>query len=115
MWPNSRNRPFREFDSAIPIAIRRIVPYSCFTGCSGPVRSKGFQMTLSRLSYLVAIAEFSDAMRRGADPAFVARHVQRMIDDPATFRTGVALSHAIEDKAFPGTFAEAVFDILCNG
>lgn len=31
------------------------------------------------------------------------------------YRTQISLSWAIEDKAEDGTFAAAIFDILCNG
>lgn len=60
------------------------------------------------------MSDFNDAMQRGADAAFIAQQVQRMIADPATMRTGIALSHMIEDASHDGTFAAAVFDILAG-
>jgi len=54
-----------------------------------------------------ALRNIADMIKAGSSPADVAAFI-------VSNRYHVALSHYIEDKAEPGTFAAAVFDILCN-
>jgi hypothetical protein len=57
-----------------------------------------------------AKAELSRMMAAGATAETVARYVASLPAIP-----GVALSHTIEESAYPGTFAAAVFNLLCDG
>lgn len=62
-----------------------------------------------RSGYLSALSTIVAVMSAGATPADVAAFVV------ALGSVGGAVSRAIENEAYDGTFAAAVFDILCNG
>jgi hypothetical protein len=53
------------------------------------------------------LRKIADMIKAGRGPLWVAFYIQNS-------QHPIALSHYIEDKAEPGTFAAAVFDILCN-
>ena len=66
----------------------------------------------NRSPYLEAVLYIACLMRDGATPERVALAVNSF--SRVDVRTYIALSHEIEDKAHDGTFAAAVFDILCG-
>lgn len=64
--------------------------------------------TTHRTGHVLALATVSAMVRAGRSPEAVAAYVL------ALGMVGASVSRAIEDVAHPGTFAEAVFDILAN-
>jgi hypothetical protein len=64
----------------------------------------------SAAAYRTALAVLVSMMRDGATPRDVAVYVQSL----AYGFGAVGVSHFIEAHAEPGTFAEAVFAILCG-
>lgn len=64
----------------------------------------------ARILAACAMVDVLAMIQGGASPLDVARFVRAQ-----SLPVHVNLSHAIEDVAHDGTFAGAVFDILCNG
>lgn len=61
-----------------------------------------------RVGYLAALSRIAGMITEGASPAEVAAYV-------LTLRSLLpSVSRAIEEQAMPGTFAEAVFNILAD-
>ncbi|KMO11515.1 hypothetical protein [Methylobacterium platani] len=62
-----------------------------------------------RAGYVSALYAIVEMIHGNATPADVAGYIV------ALGALGGAVSRAVEDQAHDGTFAAAVFDILCNG
>jgi hypothetical protein len=60
-------------------------------------------------AFMAMATEFVALMNSGATAGECAEWMTRQMGKPGY----VALSHMIEGAALPGTFAEAVFDMLC--
>lgn len=61
--------------------------------------------------YLAALTEASALIRAGASAQTVAAFVLSTATNGAVY---ASLSRTIENEAYKGTLAEAVFDILCE-
>ena len=61
-----------------------------------------------RAGYVSALSHIVVMMRDGATPADVAAFVVSL------GALGGSVSRAIEDQSYDGTFAAAVFDVLCG-
>jgi hypothetical protein len=69
--------------------------------------SHGYRTT-HRTGHYLALSHIVAMMRAGRSPADVAAYVETL------GMVGASVSRAIEDASIPGTFGDAVFEILCG-
>lgn len=67
----------------------------------------GYRAT-HRTGHTLALSYICGLVRSGSTPADVAAYVDSL------GMVGASVSRSIENEAAPGTFAEAVFEILCG-
>lgn len=72
-----------------------------------------FHASPAGAAYRQALATLSAMLMDGASPQAVAAFLVDL-DTSAPLGVAMSISMAIEDAALPGTFAEAVFDILAS-